>query len=100
MGLEVARAKWSGRGAPSREAMAVLHAARLNKRLCPVVAVAESAAYVWAFGPNPQGQVVGPLPHDQAERLLQTALDQPSGLLARQRLAALYEALEGTALPG
>lgn len=100
MGLEIARAEWSGSGAPSREAMAALHAARLGKRLCPVVVVAESGSNVWSFGPNPQGQVVGPLPPDQAERLLQAALDQPSGLLARQRLTALYEALEGTALPG
>lgn len=100
MGLEIARAEWSGSGAPIREAMAALHAARLSKRLCPVVVVAESASQVWAFGPNPQGQVIGPLPPDQAERLMQTALDQSSGLLARQRLTALYEALEGTALPG
>lgn len=100
MGLEIARAEWSGSGAPSREAMASLHAARLSKRLCPVVVVAESGSHVWSFGPNPQGQVVGPLPPDQAERLLQAALDQASGLLARQRLTALYEALEGTALPG
>lgn len=100
MGLEVARAQWTGTGAPGREALASLHAARLNKRLSPVVVVAESESHVWFFGPNPQGQVIGPLPLDQAERLLQAALDQASGLLARQRLTALYEALEGTALPG
>lgn len=100
MGLEVARAEWSGSGAPRREAMALLHAARLSRRLCPVVVVAENASHVWLFGPNPQGQVIGPLAPDQAERLLQTALEQPSGLLARQRLTALYEALEGTALLG
>lgn len=100
MGLEVAAAVWSGRASPTREAMSALHAARLNKRLCPVVVVATSSSQAWLFGPNPQGQVVGPLPVDQASRLLQAALDQPSGLLARQRLTALYEALEGTALPG
>lgn len=100
MGLEVAQAEWSGGGAPSREAMASLHAARLAKRLCPVVVVAAGGAHVWLFGPNAQGQVVGPVPRDQAERLLQAGLDQPSGLLGRRRLTALYEALEGTALPG
>lgn len=100
MGLEVAQAEWSGSGAPSREVMASLHAARLAKRLCPVVVVASGGAHVWLFGPNPQGQVVGPVPEDQAERLLQAGLDQGSGLLGRQRLTALYEALEGTALPG
>lgn len=100
MGLEVAVAKWSGNGAPSRESMVTLHSGRLGRRLCPVVIVAEKNDAVWIFGPNAQGQVVGPLPCDQAERLLQAALDQPSGLHGRQRLAALYEALEGTAMPG
>jgi len=100
MGLEVAQAEWSGSGAPSREAMASLHTARLAKRLCPVVVVAAGGAHVWLFGPNAQGQLVGPVPRDQVERLLQAGLDQPSGLLGRQRLTALYEALEGTALPG
>ncbi|MCB0977661.1 MAG: hypothetical protein KDB02_09400 [Acidimicrobiales bacterium] len=100
MGLEVALAEWRGNGAPSREAMASLHSARLAKRLCPVVVAALGSTHVWLFGPNAQGQVIGPVPADQAGRLLQAGLDQPSGLLGRQRLAALYEALEGTALPG
>lgn len=100
MGLEVAVAAWSGTGSPTREAMASLHGARLGRRLCPVVVVAESGDQVWAFGPNSQAPVVGPLPGDQASRLLQASLDQPSGLLARQRLSALYEALDGTAMPG
>ncbi len=100
MGLEVAVCDREGRGQPTRDAMATLHAARLNKRLCPVVVAAATATEVWLFGPNPLGQVVGPLPAEQAERLLQTALEQPSGLLARQRLTALYDALDGTAMAG
>ncbi len=89
MGLEVAQAEWSGRGAPSREAMSALQAARLNKRLCPVVVVAEGCGQAWLFGPNAQGQVMGSLAENQAERLLQAAVDQSSGLLARQRLTDL-----------
>ncbi|MEX1171820.1 MAG: hypothetical protein WEG56_04315 [Chloroflexota bacterium] len=102
MGLEVAQTDWTGAGTPSREALASLHAARLNKRLCPVVVVALDVddGDVWAFGPNPQGQVVGPFAAEQAARLFQAALDQASGLLARQRLSALYDALDGTAMPG
>jgi hypothetical protein len=80
--------------------MVTLHSGRLGRRLCPVVIVAAKDDAVWIFGPNAQGQVVGPIPRDQGERLLQAALDQPSGLHGRQRLAALYEALEGTAMPG
>lgn len=102
LGLEVAQADWTASGAPRREALAALHAARLNKRLCPVVVVARDTDDddVWALGPNPQGQVIGPFTADQAERLFQAALDQASGLLARQRLVALYDAQDGTALPG
>jgi len=102
LGLEIAQVDWTASGAPRREALASLHASRLNKRLCPVVVVARDIDDddVWAFGPNPQGQVIGPIAADQAERLFQAALDQPSGLLARQRLVALYDARDGTALPG
>lgn len=100
MALEVATASWSGNGSPTREAMAQLHAARLGKRLCPVVILGVKGDEAWVFGPNAQAPVVGPLPTEQATRLLQAALDQASGLLARQRLAALYEALDGTAMPG
>lgn len=102
LAIEIAQAVWTAPGVPSRQALANLQASRLNKRLCPVVVVARDIDDddVWAFGPNPQGQVIGPIAADQAERLFQAALDQPSGLLARQRLVALYDARDGTALPG
>jgi hypothetical protein len=100
IGLEIAVAEWSGTGAPSREAMAALHAARLSRRLCPVVVVASKDDHVWLFGPNAQAPVVGPFPVGQATRMAQAALDQPSGLLGRQRLTALFDALDGTAMPG
>lgn len=114
MGVEVAQATWSRSGTPTREAMASLHAARLAKRLCPVVVAVvragdeagsgapgeQEVGDVWLFGPLPDGQVIGPLAADHATRLLQSALDQPNGLLARHRLAALYEALGSTGLPG
>ena len=80
----------------SREALGALHTSRLGKRVAPVVVAAERDGQTWLFGPNAQAAVVGPLPTDQAQRMLQSALDEPSGIAARQRLAAMYTAIEGT----
>ena len=100
MGVEIAQASWTHAGAPTQAAMSRLHAARLGKRICPVVVVARRTTDAWLFGPVPDSQVIGPLPVDQALRMVQSALEQPSGLLARQRLASLYEAVASTGLPG
>ncbi len=80
----------------SREALGSFHAARLGKRVSPVVVVARRLGQAWLFGPNAQAAVVGPLPAEQAQRMLQSALDEPSGLAARQRLGGMYAAIEGT----
>ena len=80
----------------SREALGALHVSRLGKRVTPVVVAAERDGQTWLFGPNAQAAVVGPLPTDQAQRMLQSALDEPSGIAARHRLAAMYTAIEGT----
>lgn len=80
----------------SREALGAFHVARLGRRLNPVVVVARRSGQAWLFGPNAQAAVVGPLPVGQAQRMLQTALGEPSGLAARQRLAGMYAAIDGT----
>lgn len=80
----------------SREALGSFHAARLGKRVSPVVVLARRGDQAWLFGPNAQAAVVGPVPADQAQRMLQSALDEPSGLAARQRLAGMFAAIEGT----
>lgn len=80
----------------SREALGAFHSSRLGKRITPVVVAAHRDGQTWLFGPNAQASVVGSLATDQAQRMLQTALDEPSGVAARQRLAAMYAAIEGT----
>jgi hypothetical protein len=80
----------------SREALGSFHAARLGRRLSPVVVLARRSGQAWLSGPNAQAAVVGPLPVDQAQRMLQSALEEPSGLAARQRLAGMYAAIDGT----
>jgi hypothetical protein len=84
----------------SREALGAIHASRLGKRITPVVVAAHRDGQTWLFGPNAQASVVGPIATDQAQRMLQTALDEPSGIAARHRLAAMYAAIEGTGAGG
>ena len=81
---------------PSRETLGVVHQSRLGRRAVPVLVFARSSAQGWFFGPNAQAAVVGPLPVDQAQRIAQTALDEPSGLAARHRLTAMFHATEAT----
>src|SRR5438067_328528 len=79
----------------SRAALGSFHAARRGKRVAPVVVLARRGGQAWLFGPNAQAAVAGPLAADQAHRMLQSALDEPSGLAARQRLAGIYSSLDG-----
>lgn len=92
MALQVAVASWSGSGNPSREALKSLHAERQAKRLFPLVVAAVKADSTWVFGPAPEAEVVK-LPTGRAARVLQAALDEATGLAARQRLAALQKAV-------
>lgn len=96
LALEVALAAWAGHGSPTRDAMLRLHKSRLRSGIHPVVCVAYDEKHAWLLGPNPQAAVVGPLDRDYTTRLLQSALDEPSGLAARHRLCRLYEAVEAT----
>ena len=91
--LEVVVLKADAKASISREALSAFHAARDGKRGAPVIIAAAQGGKAWLFGPNANAAPVGPLALDQAERLLQTALDEPSSVAARQRLAELYEAL-------
>jgi hypothetical protein len=98
LALEVVVLKASQTTNPSREALGWFHTARLGRRLSPVVVLASRSGQAWMFGPNAQAAVVGPLPEDQALRMMQSALDEPSGLAARQRLAGMYAAIDATKL--
>ena len=100
LALEVGIAEWSGEGPPSREAFLKLHKARAGQGINPVVIVATTSEKAWLFGPNSQAAVVGPLAIDHAQRLIQSALNESSGLAARQSLNQTYEAISATSTGG
>ena len=101
LGLEVLIAKWSGGGEPKSTSLRRLHADRVGKKIYPlVIAAVGLSENVWLFGPNPDAQPTGPLSPDHALRMLQAALDEPSGLAARQRLSHFQRSLEKTPVPG
>ena len=100
MALEVAVSKWSKNEPPTREALARLHTIRVNKRAQPVVLVIETSSGSIVFGPNNASAPLGPLPVEQSQRVLQAALDEPTVIAARARLAGLVQSLDSTAMPG
>jgi len=100
MALEVAVASWSKAEPPTREALTRLHTIRLNKRAQPVVLVVETPQGALVFGPNTASAPMGPLSADQVQRVVQAALDEPTALAARARLAGLVQALDSTSMPG
>ena len=97
LGIEVVVLEASATAKTTREAMAKYHAARVNDRIASVVIVAVRDDFAWILPPNAHAAVVGPLPTDQTARMLQTALDEPTGIAARQRLAQMLATWEGIA---
>jgi hypothetical protein len=99
--IEIALARWTKADRVSREALTRLHALRVNKRATPVVLAVElDDGSVITFGPNPAAAPLQPLPAEQAQRVFQAVLDEPTALLARARLAALSQAIDSTTIPG
>ncbi len=101
MALEIAITKWSKNEPPTREALTRLHTLRTNKRATPVVLVVEfESGEALVFGPNTASAPVGPLPCEQVQRVLQAALDEPTVIAARNRLAGLVQSIDSTSMPG
>ena len=101
MALEIAVTKWSKNEPPTREALTRLHTLRTNKRATPVVLVVEfDSGGTLVFGPNTASAPVGPLPVEQTQRVVQAALDEPTVIAARNRLAGLVQSIESTSMPG
>lgn len=99
--LEIAVALWTKHDRVPREALSKLHGLRVNKRATPVVLAVELAdGSVVTFGPNPSAAPLNPLGGEQATRVFQAVLDEPTALLARARLAALSQAIDSTTIPG
>jgi hypothetical protein len=101
MALEVAITKWTKTEPPTREALTRLHTLRTNKRATPVVLVVEfDSGGTLVFGPNTASAPVGPLPIEQTQRVIQAALDEPTVVAARYRLAGLVQSIDSTSMPG
>jgi hypothetical protein len=101
MALEIAIAKWSKNEPPTREALTRLHTLRSNKRATPVVLIIEfDSGGTLVFGPNTASAPVGPLPIEQTQRVVQAALDEPTVIAARNRLAGLVQSIDSTSMPG
>jgi hypothetical protein len=85
---------------PTRETLRELHKKRKAGRnvTCLVIA-AEVGDKTYIFGPDDQTQLVS-LPTDQARRVLQAALDEPSSRDAYTRFATNWRALESTGIAG
>lgn len=100
LALEVGLARWKSAESPTKEACAKLHKDRAGHGINPVVIVAVTEDRAWIFGPNPQAVVVGPLALDHAQRVLQSALAEPSGIDARRNLNQTFEAIAATSSGG
>jgi hypothetical protein len=91
--LEIVACRATLRTAIQREVLAKVHAQRLAKRVCPVVICVQCEDSAWIFGPQDKAAPIGPLPQLHAQRIMQAALDEQTGLLARQRLAEWFNGL-------
>ena len=100
LALEVGTASWSGTDSPTRDALQKLHKDRARQGIAPVVIVATNTEHAWIFGPNAQAAVIGPISKDHAQRILQSALNETSGLDARRNLNQTYEAVTATSSSG
>lgn len=98
--LEIVSCTAAQRPLIQRENLAKIHGLRLAKRVSPVVVCALHEGSVWLFGPLDKAAPIGPIPLHQAQRLLQAALEEQSGLLARQRLAESFNGLADLARSG
>ena len=64
------------------------HKHRDGSRNVVLVVAIEGPKGVWLVGPNREAAMAGPLPVDQATRILQAGLDERTALAARQRFHA------------
>lgn len=101
MALEIAITRWTKKEPPSAKELNRLHTIRTNKRATPVVLVVElDSGGTLLFGPKASAAAVGPLPTEQSQRIVQSALDESSVFEARKRLAALVLSIDSTSMPG
>ena len=96
LSLEVCVGRWTGATPPTKPDRQKVHADRQGQGFQPVVVAAVVGSDVYLFGPNAELQLIGPLSVNHAERILQAALNESSGLEARKALSSTYDALAST----
>ena len=84
---------------PSRQVLRDLFAARKGRTQIQLLVAVVHDGTVHLFGPDPQAQSIE-LPAEQAERQLQSVLNEPDVLAATERLAGFRKASDSTGVPG
>lgn len=91
--FEVLLAGWDSARSPASGKLLSLHKWRLgSQNFSLVAAVTDRQGEVWLAGPGGRDQPVGPLTESEAARMLQAALEEPSGPSAHRRIADLLKA--------
>ena len=91
--FEVLLAGWDSARSPAPGKLLSLHRWRLgSQNFSLVAAVTDRQGKVWLAGPGGRDQPVGPLTESEAARMLQAALEEPSGPSAHRRIADLLKA--------
>lgn len=85
--------------APSRQALRDLFNARRGKTQVQLVVVVVHGDTAHMFGPDPQAQPIE-MPTEQAQRQLQSVLDEADVLAAAERLVGFRKAHDSTAIAG
>lgn len=84
---------------PSRHMLRDLFTARRGKTQAQLVVAVVHGSTTHLFGPDPQAQPVE-LPNNQAQRQLQSVLNEPDVLAATERIAGFYKAHDSTSVAG
>lgn len=100
LGFQVATARLApGKPAPTLGDLRALHKLRTGTGTTPTVIAVSNGTNAWLFGPLTE-QVRDPLPHELAQRYLQSVLTEPNIQAAYNRMVSLSHASATTAIPG
>ena len=99
-GFQVAVARLApGKSAPTSGNLRALHAFRQGRGITPLVVVVTDGTLSWLIGPAPD-QITEALHNEQAQRYLQSVLDEPGRQAAYNRLIALRRSVNTTMVAG
>lgn len=96
-GIQVAVGR--SEAAPSQQVLRDLFAARRGKTQLQLVVAIVNGSTTHLFGPDPQSQPIA-VPTEQAQRQLQSVLEEPDVLAATERLAGFRKAHDSTDVAG